>query len=586
MKNTFYRPVEVNTQEFDTIVSKLHMDLDIITKGYIHEYELKAYVQKLVEDQKDLDRNRKMGFWGLWEPQDLPSDARVDFFYMPTYIATGILITCKLNFPHIAAEVEGFDVALEKGLLASTGRGFQGHGHDNLDGLVKALNVFITAKTHIYLEKFPGTCKEFIKLFNDSIAFCKNSLLTGNTKGDWGEDYSVQYRSIIQSVYPHEYLKLEQRIEVDKEEVNVFVYGTLMKSNRKGMTYLKDARCLGEATLKGYELYDLGNFPGIVQGDDKVKGEAYTITVDKLPELDRYEGEGSLYKRKLVEVYSEGSKDKINCYVYVYNRSTSGRPKVEYKHQPWHEGIVAKINDGNLVWYATYGSNVNKERFMNYIEGCSDTTPPQKERAIIIDHELYFANRSGRWEDRGVAFLDLGKEGKTYGKMYLITKEQFREIQRQEGPTWYDGVGNLGFKDGIAIKTLTHSTRFVDENSPCKAYFDIIKEGIRSTYPTLKDEEIDAYLLGFCLGRDMVEVLLYLRKQQHGVRISKICNDLSKNEKSVIDSLSGLRELGLVVQDGRSVSSGVAPNSAEAIYYTVRGSRAAIDMVVGSSNLI
>ncbi|QNO16718.1 gamma-glutamylcyclotransferase [Alkalicella caledoniensis] len=502
---------------------------------------------------------------------------------MPTYIATGILISCKLNFPHIAAEVEGFDVALEKGLLASTGRGFQGHGHDNLDGLVKALNVFITAKVHIYLEKFPDTCKEFTKLFNESIAFCENSLLTGNTKGDWGEDYSAQYRCILQSLYPHKYLKLEQRIEVDKEEVNVFVYGTLMKSNRNGMTYLKDAKCLGEATLEGYELYDLGSFPGIVQGDGKVKGEVYTISVDKLPELDRYEGEGSLYKRNKVEVYSEESKEKVNCYVYVYNRSTTGRPKVEYKYQPWHEGVVAKMNDDNLVWYATYGSNVNKERFMKYIEGCSDTTPPKKERPIIIDHELYFANRSGRWDSRGVAFLDLGKEGKTYGKMYLITEEQFKEIQQQEGPTWYDGVGSLGFKDGIAVKTLTHSTRFVDENIPCKAYFNTIKQGIRSTYPTLSEEEIDAYLLGRCLDRNTVEVLQYIRKQQHGVRISKICNHLNKNDKMVVDSLSGLRELGLVVQDSRSVREGVAPNSAEAVYYTVRSRRAAIDMVVGRS---
>ncbi|QNO15925.1 hypothetical protein HYG86_14690 [Alkalicella caledoniensis] len=206
MKNTFYRPEEINVEEFDSIVSKLNKDLMDISRGYVNEYDLKRYVEKLVEDQKDFEGNDKIGFWGLWDPNKLPTDARVEYFYMPSYIATGVLVSCKLDYPHIASEVTGFEAALEKGLLGSTTRGFQGHGYDNLDGLVKALNVFITAKTHIFIEKFPEICKEFTKLFKDSLEFCENSLQTGNTKGDWGEDYSVQYKCILQSIYPHRYL--------------------------------------------------------------------------------------------------------------------------------------------------------------------------------------------------------------------------------------------------------------------------------------------------------------------------------------------------------------------------------------------
>jgi gamma-glutamylcyclotransferase (GGCT)/AIG2-like uncharacterized protein YtfP len=33
-------------------------------------------------------------------------------------------------------------------------------------------------------------------------------------------------------------------------EIYLFVYGTLMSNNRKGHTYLSDARFLGECTLK------------------------------------------------------------------------------------------------------------------------------------------------------------------------------------------------------------------------------------------------------------------------------------------------------------------------------------------------
>ena len=34
----------------------------------------------------------------------------------------------------------------------------------------------------------------------------------------------------------------------------------------------------------------------------------------------------------------------------------------------------------NYVWYACYGSNINRERFMRYINWCSDTTPPMEDR--------------------------------------------------------------------------------------------------------------------------------------------------------------------------------------------------------------
>ena len=98
------------------------------------------------------------------------------------------------------------------------------------------------------------------------------------------------------------------------------------------------------------------------------------------------------------------------------------------------------------VWYASYGSNLSRERFMAYIEGgkapgasfgqvgCTDPTPPKQDRRIMILHRLFFAEASPQWEDLGIAFIRGEQEeaAKTLGRMYLISRDQFREVVLQE----------------------------------------------------------------------------------------------------------------------------------------------------------
>jgi|GEM_PF-939586 len=370
--------------------------------------------------------------------------------------------------------------------------------------------------------------------------------------------------------------------EFQEKEVNLFVYGTLMKKNRKGQIYLNDAKYLGECTLKGYALYDLGYYPGIVEDNDEmVKGELYAVSVDKLPDIDRYEGEGNLYKRKLVQVYSEDNGVFDSC-VYVYNHSTADKVKVNYEHQPWFEGITKKMDHKNLVWYASYGSNVNKERFMRYIVNCKDKTPPKDERPLILEHPIYFSNRSSTWNNQGVAFMDVQKEGKAYGKMYLITKQQFMDIHKREGSSknWYNEVVELGNENGIPILTFTHTPRQKEDVIPSIDYVDVIKKGIQETYPELSDEDIDLYLMERTLTADMIKLLRYLREQEHGVKISKICEAFHNKRSLVINLIQPLKELGLIKQDGRTVRAGIDWDSNDAIYYTVPNKRISIDKLI------
>lgn len=81
-----------------------------------------------------------------------------------------------------------------------------------------------------------------------------------------------------------------------EEHTLLFVYGTL-KRGQPNHARLQGAPCLGEATLQGAALYDLGPFPMAIAGEGSVDGELYGVGWDALSQLDAFEGVPRLYQR-------------------------------------------------------------------------------------------------------------------------------------------------------------------------------------------------------------------------------------------------------------------------------------------------
>lgn len=99
--------------------------------------------------------------------------------------------------------------------------------------------------------------------------------------------------------------------------VPVFVYGTLMKKG-SASHYMRDADFLGEASLPGYAMYDLGWYPGILPAKDStVHGEVYLVSGEMLQSMDHYEGEGFLYIRQSVPVVGADGYEEAQAYVYL-----------------------------------------------------------------------------------------------------------------------------------------------------------------------------------------------------------------------------------------------------------------------------
>ncbi len=113
--------------------------------------------------------------------------------------------------------------------------------------------------------------------------------------------------------------------------MKVFVYGTL-KRGFYANHFLSEARFLGEGIIEGYEMYDLGSFPAIVEGKGKVKGEVYEVDRKTLNTLDFYEGVPTLYKREMVEVLmANGQRVKAYAYIFKDKKYLKRYPKVEEK---------------------------------------------------------------------------------------------------------------------------------------------------------------------------------------------------------------------------------------------------------------
>lgn len=110
----------------------------------------------------------------------------------------------------------------------------------------------------------------------------------------------------------------------------VFVYGSL-KRGRSNHHYLVGQRFLGDArTLRGFRMFDLGGYPGIVAADADgypIEGEVWEVDAECLAQLDRLEGvDEAEYRRQLIEIAPPFQQGPVEGYVYL--RSVNGLQEV------------------------------------------------------------------------------------------------------------------------------------------------------------------------------------------------------------------------------------------------------------------
>ena len=448
------------------IKNSLENMVNDINEGKIKRNQLKELCSEFVKKQ---NKDKLEGFWAIILDDYMPSDARIDFLYWPTYCITmAMMVGYMVN---INKEIDGFDDCFKLGLEACTKRSFRGYTYEAEKDKIKVLNMFIQSGLFEFLRENKELCPQFNVCIKRIFKEMQERVNQGDTICDLGRDYEEEFKNILK-------LKANSKLKL-------FVYGTLM-FNQSNHSFLNQASVLGDAVAKGFELYDTGfGYPAVKHSEGgSIEGEFYTIDYNLLKSTDALESNGSLYTREFTIVKDKTGKSHL-AIIYVYNKDVHEENKI----QSWKE----KTED-DYLWYASYGSNLNYNRFMDYINSCDNTTAPIASKPVLINHKLYFANKSYLWENKGVAFID-PKEDKnevTLGRMYLITKDQFKQIKQLEGSKYQNKV-RLGAYDGREIVTFT-DYEVNEENIPSERYVEIIQKGLRETYKNLSKKEVVEYL--------------------------------------------------------------------------------------------
>lgn len=185
-----------------------------------------------------------------------------------------------------------------------------------------------------------------------------------------------------------------------------------------------------------------------------------------------------------------------------------------------------------LVWYASYGSNLSRGRFQHYLQGgrprgasrtyrgARDDSLPVDDRGLTVPGGILFGMESSVWGG-GMAFYDPHGAGRARMRAYLITVGQFSDVVAQEmrretgadldlscvlahgrdviGLGRYETLRTVGEIDGSPVVTFTDpAPSAIDANSPAPAYVRMLAHGLRESH-ALTVTDVCAYLLA-CRG--------------------------------------------------------------------------------------
>ncbi len=339
MKYTFKRHDEISLRDFVRQTQQQYAALDALLKDTIPTEEVLAYVEGILATGRPCRNMPDALFWGYDEPETMPGDCRVPYYYMPTYLNTAFLMQAYRRMPvQIGERIPYFIDRLQRAMVACSGRGFMGHRYEK-DDFAEGLLIFSSVRT-----------KDFIRTHGDVVPEV------------FARAYYAAIRSVERDVYdvPRYLRRIENSWESNNLDAyrtilarenqgrrTLFVYGSLMKRGYNHDRFMSDAHYIGDALIAGFELYDLGPFPGIkhaaVQEEEPVargrrrrrkslppmvRGELYDVSEKAYADICELESNGTLYQSETVRaslgLTESGGGDWTPAEVFVYLGSVEG----------------------------------------------------------------------------------------------------------------------------------------------------------------------------------------------------------------------------------------------------------------------
>jgi hypothetical protein len=148
-----------DTELFEGVVKGFYQRLTLLrcaqnTRHAPTDAQIESFTNYLVDNQRD---NPELyfghGSWAIPADTAMPSDAAMDFAFMPSYIAVAWLVLVKERYPHIAKNVKGIDRAIRRGLKFIFIKDLRGHGYDSNRELLKGVDYLALGTVFSFIAK-------------------------------------------------------------------------------------------------------------------------------------------------------------------------------------------------------------------------------------------------------------------------------------------------------------------------------------------------------------------------------------------------------------------------------------------------
>ena len=193
---------KVDTQKWAQVNAKLRSDLRELVSGSLDESVVVEYLNEMTLSLRTVENGKcdEMLFLMFDRPESMPADARVEFVYLPTYLAATIMMTAVYRYEGIRSD-RAIMETLRKVLNATLGRNFLGAGYEDNKGLMNTLEIFAEGDTFAFVSEYPEFNGRFTVQLVEAVTFLETCLCTGKVVEPWsGEPYSKKATEVLNKI--------------------------------------------------------------------------------------------------------------------------------------------------------------------------------------------------------------------------------------------------------------------------------------------------------------------------------------------------------------------------------------------------
>lgn len=179
--------VDFGTREMDAQMDELRHFRD---EGLFHDEDWERSVENILNFQLE------DGSFGFEDPNQMPSDARVDYVFRPSYACCQVLMRYLLE----GGQAKGAVEALGRGLTFCCTRHLMGHGYKGLRQQLEDVGDFVRCGALKLERRFSNMCPEFFALIESIGREFEERIRRCDVFGGFGEYVAVDLMRIARAL--------------------------------------------------------------------------------------------------------------------------------------------------------------------------------------------------------------------------------------------------------------------------------------------------------------------------------------------------------------------------------------------------